>query len=213
MKNSQGKGQGKNRSQKNPNVIEAFKDLGTSTANSFKKDLISKMPQDFMDQLFGPQASPNINSGELYPGMSAEFNPAVRQKSEEENKLKKQLSFERTLFQEERTLVQKRTNELRMQLKILTDEIVMLANSTQNLSKEVSIAAMQVTAEPGIYHIFFFEKIVDFIRSFRAKVEDATLWLGTSNKRAEKKNYWSKYKKHGGKFLLSADHYLTRSAG
>ncbi|OGZ27991.1 MAG: hypothetical protein A2427_04875 [Candidatus Nealsonbacteria bacterium RIFOXYC1_FULL_40_7] len=101
-----------------------------------------------------------------------------------------------------------------MQLKVLTDEVLLLAKSTQNLSKEISVAAMQISGtEPGVYHVFFFERIVEFIRSFRSKVEDATLWMGTANKRAEKKNYWSKYKKHGGKFLLSADHYLTRSAG
>jgi hypothetical protein len=100
-----------------------------------------------------------------------------------------------------------------MQLKVLTDEVVLLAKSTQNLSREVSIAANQITAEPGIYHVFFFERIIEFIRSFRNKIEDTTLWMGSANKRAEKKNYWSKYKKHGGKFLLSADHYLSRSAG
>lgn len=212
MKNQNNKNQNKSRGQKSPNVVEAFKDLGSSTANSLKQDLLSKMPQDFMDQLFGPQNSVN-QSGELFPGSTAEFNPNLKKKNEEENNLKMQISFERKLFQEERVLVQKRTDELRMQLKVLTDEVLLLAKSTQNLSKEVSVATMQVTVEPGIYHVFFFERIVEFIRTFRSKVDDATLWMGAANKRAEKKNYWSKYKKHGGKFLLSADHYLTRSAG
>lgn len=212
MINQNNRIQNKNKDQKATNVVEAFKDLGSSAANSLKQDLISKMPQDFMDQIFGPQ-TPGNYSGELIPGAPVEFNNRSREKNAEENKLKTQIFFERRLFQEENILVQKRTNELRMQLKVLTDEVLLLANSTQNLSNEVSIASMQVTAEPGVYHVFFFERIVEFIRSFRGKVDDATLWLGTSNKRAEKKNYWAKYKKHGGKFLLSADHYLTRSAG
>lgn len=208
----QNKTQGKNQGQKVNNVVEAFKDLGTSTASSIKDDLISRMPQDFMDQLFGPQDSPNT-SGELFPGSTAEFNPALKKRSEEANKVRMQLANERRLFQEEKSLIQKRTNELRMQLKSLTDEVVLLAQSTQNLSQEITVASMQVVAEPGVYHVFFFERIVEFIRSFRTKVDDTTLWLSSSNKRAEKKNYWAKYKKHGGKFLLSADHYLTRSAG
>lgn len=212
MSTQNSKGSNKNRGQKANNVVEAFKDLGTSAVNSIKEDLVSKVPQDFMDQLFGPQNLSNT-SGEIFPGTTAEFNPNLKRKSDEENRLKMQLSFERRLFNEERNLIQQRTNELRMQLKMLTDEMLTLARSTHNLSKEVSIAAMQVTSEPGLYHIFFFERIIEFIRTFRSKIDDATLWLGTTNKRAEKKNYWSKYKKHGGKFLLSADHYLTRSAG
>ncbi len=200
----------KNKGQKASNVIEAFKDLGASTTTSLKQDLLAKMPEDFMEQLFGPQTQKK--SGELIPGSSTELNINPRENSEE-YRLKTQISFERRLFQEEKLFVQKRTNELKMQLKVLTDEVILLAKSTQNLSTEVQLASMQATAEPGVYHLFFFERIVEFIRSFRSKIDDATLWMGTANKRAEKKNYWAKYKKHGGKFLLSADHYLTRSAG
>ena len=212
MYNQGNKNQNKNKVQKTANVVETFKDIGSSTANSFKKDLIDKMPMDFMEQLFGPQPSGNY-SGELLPGTSAEFNPASKKRNEEEGKLKVQIAFERKLFQEEKVLIQKRTDELKMQLKVLTDEVVLLAKSTNDLSEEIQVAAMQITSEPGVYHVFFFERIVEFIRSFRGKIEDATLWMGSANKRAEKKNYWSRYKKHGGKFLLSADHYLTRSAG
>ena len=72
---------------------------------------------------------------------------------------------------------------------------------------------MQAPVEPGVYHVIFFEKLLEFVKSFRKKIEDAAVWLHATNSRAEKKNYWSRYKKHGGKFLLAADHYLTSSAG
>lgn len=211
MKTQYNKGQSKNKGQNASNIIEAFKDLGSSTATSLNQDLLAKLPGNFMEQLFGPQ--PTGLSGELVPGSHVEFNSKSKEKSIEENKLKIQMSLERNLYHEERMLIQRRTNELRMQLKSLTEEVVLLAKSTQNLSSEVQIASMQATAEPGIYHLFFFENIINFIRSFRSKIDDATLWMGATNKRAEKKNYWAKYKKHGSKFLLSADHYLTRSAG
>ena len=211
MKYQGNKNQNKSGGQRATNVVEAFKDLGSSTANSLRHDLISKMPQDLMEQLLGEQSK--NRSGELFPGTSAELSGGTNREYKKESNLQMQLTFERKIFQEEKNLIEKRTNELRMQLKVLTDEVVLLARSTQNLSREVSIAANQITAEPGVYHVFFFERIIEFIRSFRNKVENATLWMGSANKRAEKKNYWSKYKKHGGKFLLSADHYLTRSAG
>jgi len=211
MINQGTKNQNKSKGLKTANVVETFKDIGTSTVGSFKKDLVDKMPQDFIDQLFGPQTS-GVKSGELFPGTSAEFGIGTKKNQEEKN-LNMQISFERKLFLEEKDMIQKRSDELRMQLKVLTNEVVLLAKSTNELSSEIQVAAMNVTSEPGIYHVYFFERIVEFIKSFRAKVDDATLWMGSANKRAEKKNYWAKYKKHGGKFLLSADHYLTRSAG
>jgi hypothetical protein len=72
---------------------------------------------------------------------------------------------------------------------------------------------MQAPIEPGVYHLIFFEKLLEFIKSFRKNIGQAKVWLQSSNKRAQKKNYWASYKKHGGKFLLAADHYVSRSAG
>jgi hypothetical protein len=72
---------------------------------------------------------------------------------------------------------------------------------------------MEIPANPGVYHINFFEKLLSFMQSFRKKIDEASIWLGTQNKRAEKKNYWSMYKKKGASFLLAPDHYLQRSAG
>lgn len=88
-----------------------------------------------------------------------------------------------------------------------------MAVSTQNLAEQTQIAVIQAPTKPGIYHIVFFQKILEFLQSFRKKVDLAATWLQSSNKRAEKKNYWAMYKKKGSSFLLSPDHYLQRSAG
>jgi len=72
---------------------------------------------------------------------------------------------------------------------------------------------IEAPAQPGVYHIVFFQKVLEFLTSFRKKIEEAATWLSATNKRAEKKNYWSMYKKKGSSFLLSPDHYLQRSAG
>jgi hypothetical protein len=72
---------------------------------------------------------------------------------------------------------------------------------------------VEVPNNPGIYHVIFFEKILEFLKSFRQKIDQASVWLGSANKRAEKKNYWSMFKKKGSSFLLSPDHYSQRSAG
>ena len=103
--------------------------------------------------------------------------------------------------------------ELRINLQAITIEIAKLAASTGNLATQAEIAMVEVPVNPGVYHVVFFEKVLEFLQSFRKKIDLAATWLQSSNKRAEKKNYWSMYKKKGSSFLLSPDHYLQRSAG
>ena len=125
----------------------------------------------------------------------------------------KQVSFENTLLREEKERVESKSNDLKLQLHALMQEVYSLAKTTQNLGEEVEIATMQAPANPGIYHVVFFEKMLEFIKSFRENIQDSISWLSSSNKRAEKKNYWSMYKKKGSSFLLAPDHYLQRSVG
>ncbi|KKP80711.1 MAG: hypothetical protein UR81_C0018G0001, partial [Candidatus Levybacteria bacterium GW2011_GWB1_35_5] len=63
------------------------------------------------------------------------------------------------------------------------------------------------------YQIGFFESIVQMIVSFRKKIDNAVVWLQNTNKRSEKKNYWTQYKKKGAGFLFSGESYSQRSAG
>jgi len=72
---------------------------------------------------------------------------------------------------------------------------------------------LTVPANPGIYHLNLFTEILNFLQSFRKGIDETAVWLTSCNKRSEKKNYWSTYKKKGSSFLLSPDHYLQRSAG
>lgn len=194
------------------NVVESLKDFGGSVTKSVKNDLLSPIPEDFFNQMFGPRIPKNY-SGELSPGESLEMGDVFSGQAEENKKLKAQISLERKLSQEERSLVEKKSHELKVQLQALTQEVMSLANSTANVAEELKIAAVQAPVNPGLYHIIFFEKLLEFLRSFRKKIDSANVWLHASNKRAEKKNYWAMYKKKGSSFLLAPDHYLQRSAG
>lgn len=209
------------------NVIESLKNIGGTVSpikediagivggvgSSIKEDLIKKAPQAFMDQLFGPRPQSSF-SGEIVPGGSLEIKDVFTGQDKEKQKLQKQVLYERRLRQEETIAINRKTNELRMQLQTVMREVLILTETTQNLGKEAKIAAMQAPIEPGVYHIIFFEKLLEFLRSFRKKIEEASVWLYASNKRAQKKNAWgANYKKHGAKYLLSGEHYLSRSAG
>ena len=195
-----------------PNPLETVKGIGTSAVKSLKNDFLEKMPGEFMDQIFGPRPQRNV-SGEFSAGESLDLSELMSGRYQETLKLKKQLFLERKLHEEELLVKEKKTNELRIELRALIQELMVVSQKTQNLGEEVKIAIMQAPVEPGVYHVIFFEKLLEFIESFAKKIEQASVWLHAVNKRAQKKYYWASYKKHGGKFLLAPDHYLQRSAG
>jgi len=183
------------------NVLESFKDIGSGVS------------QDLLDQILGRPRLETKVSGEIKVGESLEFDELLSGQYEENKHLREQIALEKTLLREEKEISVQKSNELKLRLQALMQEVLALAKSTQSLGEKVEVAAMQAPAQPGVYHLVFFEKLLSFIRNFRKNIEDASLWLQASNKRAEKKNFWAIYKKHGSSFLLSGEHYLTRSAG
>lgn len=195
------------------NVLESLKDIGSDVTSSLNTDLLGGISKDLLEQILNRQRPNKKASGDIRAGESLEFADLLSGKHEENLKLRQQIAFERRLVTEEKEVSEKKTNELKVQLQALMQEVQYLAKTTQNLSEEVEVATMQAPAQPGIYHLIFFEKIINFIRNFRKNIESASVWLQTSNKRAEKKNFWAMYKKRGASFLLSGESYSQRSAG
>ena len=182
------------------NVLESLKDIGAGAS------------RDFISELLGTRVEKKY-SGDITPGETLEVSEVFSGKREETQKLHAQIALERRLAEEEKRRVEEKGNDLKLQLHALMQEVFELAKTTQGLGEQVEVATMQAPANPGIYHLIFFEKLLEFVKSFRKKIENASLWLHSSNKRAEKKNYWAMYKKKGSSFLLAPDHYLQRSAG
>lgn len=194
------------------NIIESLKDIGGDFGNQ-GTDLLKGTSEDFFKELLGMKRAQVNRSGEMKAGEPLDMSAVLNGKEEENKKLRAQISLERNLSSDEKRLSQEKMQELRIQLQAITVEIGKLAGSTGNLATQTEIAMVEVPVNPGVYHVIFFEKVLEFLQSFRKKIDQAATWLQSSNKRAEKKNYWSMYKKKGSSFLLSPDHYLSRSAG
>jgi hypothetical protein len=194
------------------NVLESLKDLGGNTSVQ-AGDLLKNTSEDFFKELFGLSVPAVKRTGELSAGETLEVSEVMSGREEENKKLRAQISLERQLSADEKRVSQEKGNQLKVELQALMQEVQKVAISTQNLAEQTQIAAFQVPVEPGIYHINFFQTMLEFLQSFRKKIDLAATWLSSSNKRAEKKNYWAMYKKKGSSFLLSPDHYLQRSAG
>jgi len=194
------------------NIIESLKDIGGDFSGQ-STDLLKNTSEDFLKELLGMSRPQIKRSGEMKPGESFEMSSVLNGKEEENKKLRAQISLERNLSSDEKRLSQEKMQELKMQLQGITAEIGKLAASTGNLATQTEIAMIEVPNNPGVYHLIFFEKILEFLQSFRLRIDQASVWLGSANKRAEKKNYWSQYKKKGTSFLLSGESYSQRSAG
>jgi hypothetical protein len=194
------------------NVLESLKDLGVG-AGSQTGDFLKNTSEDFFRELMGFSAPKVKRSGEIAAGESLQMSEVMNGKAEENSKLRAQLSLERQLSGDEKRVSQEKSNQLRVQLQALMQEVQKVSASTQNLAEVTQVTMMTAPVEPGIYHITFFQNVLEFLQSFRKKIDMTATWLQGSNKRAEKKNYWSMYKKKGSSFLLSPDHYLQRSAG
>lgn len=194
------------------NVLESLKDLGIG-AGSQTGDFLKGASEDFFRELMGFSAPKIKRSGEIAVGESLQMNEVMSGKEEENKHLRAQISLERQLSSDENRVSQEKRNELRVELQALMQEVQKVAASTEKLAETTQVAMMTAPIEPGIYHITFFQGVLEFLQSFRKGIDYTVAWLQSSNKRAEKKNYWNMYKKKGSSFLLSPDHYLQRSAG
>lgn len=193
-------------------VLETMREIGSATGNSLKNELLSPIPESIGNQLWGGITKKSF-SGEIMAGETLEMREVYTGKREIVEQANQRLVVERTLFREEQVLVSRRTAELRIQIEAIQQELLKVAKATPKLSREIKIASLQVSADSSEYERKFLEHLFESIKSYRKKIQNASVWLETSNRRAAKKNSWAaKYKKHGAKYLLSSEHYLTRSA-
>jgi hypothetical protein len=194
------------------NILESLKDLGGDASKSFKNDLMKETGAEFMRQLLGLAPKKKF-SGELKQGQSLEPTKVLSGEQAVLDKQKKQIGFERRILEEEKAEISKKNNELRLRLHAITQEIQAVVLSNTKLAKQVQVASLTATNEPGIYHVMFLEKILEFLKSFKKDIESASAWLGATNKRANKKNFWNQYKVQKGTALLNPETYSQRSAG
>lgn len=194
------------------NVLESLKDLGGS-ATGQTTDFLKSTSEDFLRELLGLSPHKVKRSGELSVGEPVQMNDVLSGREENLQKERKQIHFESTLLSEEAESSRKKNSELTAELQAIMLEIKKVAESTQNLAEVTQASMISAPVEPGIYHLNFFENILEFLQSFRKRIDLAATWLQSANKRAEKKNYWNTYKKKGSSFLLAPDHYSQRSAG
>jgi hypothetical protein len=190
-----------------------LKSIGTDTGAALKNDLLKGTSEEFLRQLLGRGLEKKKISGDLRPGESLNMDKAYSGEQEGIIKEKRQAVFISKMQENENSTLRIKENVLKNSLRELQEQLLSLAKSTGKLSAQTEVAAKSETINPGVSDLSYLQMLVSFLRSFTESINSAGMWMMAANKRAQKKDYWSRYKKSGSKFLLSGEHYLTRSAG
>lgn len=196
------------------NILEALWDIGGDSFDSLNRDVLKGVPRDFRQEILGWRKPKPTVSGELLPGQTLNIENARLEENVENKRIKSLLAHEQSIRQEERALISKKDQELKLELLALKDEVVKLSSTTQGLSKDLEITAAQTPPNPGVYHIIFFKNLLELISTFRNNFDNASVWMQSHASRTTKKRgYWDQVQKSGAKRLLSAEDYNQRSAG
>ncbi len=189
------------------NQIENLKEDRPSLSQFPIKD-----PLEILQEILGTNPPQEKPKNEFRPGESIDIAKLLGAKKETPQNAPK-TTENRFIFNEEREETERKISSLKAQLEQIIKEIKLLAQSTKTVEEQIKAIPENPPQEPGVYHIGFFKEILKIIKNARVRIEEASVWLSFATRRGQKKNYWARYKKGGASFLLSADHYLTRSAG
>jgi len=118
------------------------------------------------------------------------------------------------LRQKEEVVFSARQEQTKNEIRSLQEELKSLAQELGNTAREVQVAAIQEVADPGQYHVGFFEHLRNIIIELKKKLSDSASWLQSANSRAQrKKGYWAGVKKQGTKYMMSEERKVSTQAG
>lgn len=155
--------------------------------------------------------------GELQPGtnlnVSAAFEYEERKKREEQIRIQERMMAQQKA-EEEKARFEGRQKEVKKQIEQLRDAILKIAKSTQNVGMEIEKAAFEAPADPGIYHLNFFEGLKRALELIKKRLDDSATWMQTFNQRNKRMPfYWQQVRKSGTKYMMSQERSIATSAG
>lgn len=189
------------------------RDLFSNQKTKKSKKKGKNIPPGFLEML--------KQSGEIYTPESSEDKRLKEKERKEAQKTreKAQAYFQRVKKIEKEVYSRKKREtkkEIELLRETLAKEVEQLKKQGQSLQSEIQAATQQPVVNPGQSDVSFFENIIRFVRQLTRQVEDAALWMEAWNQKKRKRGaFWTNFasKKGGAQYLLSSEHYVSRSAG
>ncbi len=198
--------------QSSENFVVALKSIGGQVVKSAKDDLIIPATQDFVNALAGGPG--NLGRGSSGSEVSQNQDYWKREQIDQEELERQQL---RRLRHQELTatpIYDRHSEEVKSQIEALRKELQALAKDLGSMASSTLKAIDEEVANPGTYHLNFFEKLRQFIILLRKQINDSQNWLELAYARkAAKSRYWGNVGKSGTKFMLSSERSVATSTG
>lgn len=102
--------------------LRLLENLG-DTLDTLNREFLSPFPQEISRQVFNKR---RLFSGEIVAGEHLEMQEVYSGKREETETLRMQLTYERRLREEEKTLIENRTAELKIQIHAIHEDVQLL---------------------------------------------------------------------------------------
>lgn len=182
------------------NFIEALKSIGGQTAKSFAGDVVGGVSKDFIQTITGNSgASPR----------NYESNQEIEDRLREENQ-----RLERHREVVETKVFDRKELETKTKIRVIQEELQLLVKELAGMDQQLETAIEEEIANPGTYHLNFFEKLRRFLLDLRKRVADSANWLEISNQRkAAQQGFWGNVGKSGTKYLLSQERTVATQSG
>jgi len=171
--------------------------MNTGRGDAFAQDISAY--QNKFEQQLAMQEKQDRSSGKI---ASPEFTVAFNKTSFHESHEKQQ---EIRQLQETISDIQREVKQIRAYSSGLSDEVM-----------KIEQAALQAIPEKvGIYHVRYYEMILQYLRGLKAKVGEAKTWLMAmqSKKASRGSAFGARAKKKGTQYSLSQEHQVARSVG
>ncbi len=121
------------------------------------------------------------------------------------------------LEKQEKLIYDRNRRETEKEIVLVRQKVKEIAKKLIQLDNGIDKAIEQPTIKADTYELSFWQQIKLFLEKIKKRMEDASLWLTEFNKRKRKKgDFWgiaTDKKRGGSQFLLSGEHYVSRSAG
>lgn len=207
------------------NPLKTFREknlheAGAETVVKASQALVSELQEDWkvsMRQMLGVKESATREAekveGELKEGEAISFSKTKKEKNAH---IEPAIDYKREIIHAETVNLRHESQELRQRLTEIQTELKKITESSKELEvsfRDVTKETLNVTVEPGKYHVNFFEWVLATIQNARVRIESAATWINAISAKKSRKDYWSLSKKHGTSYSLSSERVVAQQVG
>ena len=182
--------------------------------------MLFRSVNDAMAAIFGASSAQSTPEQSSQSQSASPFAKALEQSSKmEEEKKNMELEKARAVRHKEMQMTEvfnAREAKDKEVIKQLQEQLRALAKEMKTLDGSVKTAIHSDVADPGTYHVHFFQQLLNFVVLLRKRVQEANTWIENFNSRHKKQGaFWSQVnsKKGGTAYLMSQEHQVARNVG